>query len=129
MPESNRLFATGGSSDDFNKTCYELKTSATGSTYTAEKKTDMTFKREFHSMCYLNDKLFFVSGSRNTESGADRSVESYNVESGNWAQMADLPQGRSRHSSCGFADRYILLFGGMCGRLRVNSILRMDTQV
>ena len=113
MPVNNRLFSTGGSADDFAKTCYEIQLSRTESTYKEVKRPDMNYKREFHSMCYLNDKVFFVSGSRITESNADRKVESYNIETNKWAVMPDMPEGRHRHSSCGFQQKFIYIFGGM----------------
>ena len=77
MPINDRLFATGGSSIEFNKSCYEIVLSHTGKTYGANKMRDMSFRREFHSMCYFDDKCFVVSGSRITADNADRKVELY----------------------------------------------------
>ena len=80
-------------------------------------------------MCYQNDKIFFVSGSRITEGGADKKVESYNIETNRWALMPDMPEGRCRHSSCGFQQKFLYIFGGMSARNRVGTIIKLDLSV
>ena len=87
----------------------------------------MNYAHVFHSMCYLNENKIYVTGSRETADGADTSVESYDISSDTWTVRPALPEGRCRHSSCGFQQRYVFVFCGWVNKARSNQILRLDT--
>jgi len=77
-------------------------------------------------MCYLTPTLIFVSGSRSKQDNADKAVEVFDVNKRKWTTEASLSQGRCRHSSCGFAEKFVYIFCGMIDVRRVNSIERLD---
>ena len=77
-------------------------------------------------MCYLTPTLLVVSGSRETQNQADKSVEMYDVENDSWKTLPALDHGRSRHSSIGFKERHLYLFCGMIDRQRSSSVQRLD---
>lgn len=126
MPISNRVFATGGIGEEWSKSCKEVVPSAKGTCYKVVIKAHLRYEREFHSMCYLTPTLIFVSGSRSTKDGADKAVEVFDVDRETWTPIEPLTKGRCRHSSCGFAEKFVYIFCGMIDRRRVNSIERLD---
>ena len=51
---------------------------------------NMTKKRVFHSMCYLNENEIVVTGSRIEEDGADTSVEKFNIDRNTWTNLPSM---------------------------------------
>jgi len=87
----------------------------------------MNFARDFHSMCYLDENTLFVTGSR--KPGAEKTVEKYDIVNNIWSRQKDMQTGRSRHSSCGFAQKAIYVFCGWVGKERSDGIERLSTTV
>lgn len=83
------IMVTGGSSEEFKQSCYKIHREPANKAYTVTAMTNMAKKRVFHSMCYLNEKVIVVTGSRETEDGADSSAEMFNIETNTWT---DLPK-------------------------------------
>ena len=127
MPLNNRIFVTGGVNQDQSLKCFELKLSETKSSYAKVEMCQMTFARDFHSMCYLDENTLFVTGSRRP--GAEKTVEKYDIVNNSWSRQKDMRTGRSRHSSCGFAQKDIYVFCGWVGKERSDGIERLSTTV
>ena len=84
----------------------------------------MAFARDFHSMCYLDENTLFVTGSRRP--GAEKTVEKYDVVNNIWTRKKDMQFGRSRHSSCGFAQQAIYVFCGWINKERSDKIEKLS---
>jgi hypothetical protein len=84
----------------------------------------MSYARDFHSMCYLDEYTLYVTGSR--KSGAEKTVEKYSVMSNTWTTEREMIDGRSRHSSCGFAQKALYVFCGWINKDRSTKIERLD---
>ena len=87
----------------------------------------MKYEHEFHSMCFLTPSQIYVTGSRSTNENADKSCELYDVNQDKWVDMPPMNNGRNRHSSCGFANKWVYVFCGMVDRQRSKTIERLDT--
>ena len=96
--------------------------------YYSIQMASLKYKREEHSVCFL-DKYLIVSGSFSVElEQAYKRVERYDIARDKWEDLPRLNQGRALHSSCAFNDRYALVF---CGEQMpkgglTNSIERFD---
>ena len=126
MPTSNRLFVTGGVAQSQKQRFYELELSANKTSYKTKDLGQMAWERDFHSMCYIDESRWAISGSRAVN--ARYKVEVYNIDSQTWESKADLVRGRSRHSSCGFRENMLFIFCGwfMDGGERTDSIIHLD---
>ena len=62
-------------------------------------------------MCYLTGTKLFFTGSR--VAGQEKKVECYDFAQHDYDYgLPDLNEGRSRHASLGFQDRFIYVFCG-----------------
>ena len=78
MPgDSESIWVTGGSGDDFKKETFELVLRADRLNYDVCPRAQMKYSRVFHSMCYLDTNTIYVSGSRDAADA--KSVESYDI--------------------------------------------------
>ena len=86
------LIVTGGSTDDFAKSCHKIWREPGKKAYTVTPMNSMLKKRVFHSMCYLNDKVLVVTGSRETEDDASSSVEKLDISVANptWTALPSI---------------------------------------
>lgn len=64
-------------------------------------------------MCQIQDKFIIVSGSRKEVNQAAQRVELYDINQDEWIELAKINDGRHYHSSCGFNNEYIYVFGGI----------------
>jgi len=76
-------------------------------------------------MCFLTSKKLYFTGSRTVD--REKKVECYNLETNDYDDVNDLNVGRCRHSSVGFNDRFVFVFGGFSNGEFLNSIERLDT--
>ena len=86
------LIVTGGSTPDFVKSCFKIWREPGKRAYTVTEMNPMLKKRLFHSMCYLNEKVLVVTGSRETEDGAANSVEKLDLSEANptWTALPSI---------------------------------------
>ena len=92
-------------------------------------------KRESHgdmffSVCAYRTEALIVSGSMVTSSSVEaksRRCQQYSIADDKWSRLPNLNEARATHSSCTFAARYILVFGGITDDYRhLNSFERLD---
>ena len=84
------IMVTGGLSDDFDQSCYKLFREPGNKAYSVTQMANMAYKRVFHSMCYLNEKVIVVTGSRVEENGADSSAEKFNIDTNTWTELPKM---------------------------------------
>lgn len=121
MPETNKIYVSGGIGQ--NNKFYEIVRNEDTGTYTQEDRMNLRFPREFHSMCFLNPQTLYFTGSRFDDRA--NKVELYTFVTNKRATGPDLKTGRCRHSSLGFACRWLYVFGGFGGGKALKSIERL----
>jgi hypothetical protein len=124
----NKLLLTGGEKD-----CYEslntvfvftFKRSTNAVKVDIERKADMLTKRRSHSMIYLNDYVYTVSGL----SGLDmvKKCEKYDVFRNRWIEIPKLNYPRLNASLAVYNQRYLYCFGGYEGFKNQDTFERLD---
>lgn len=90
----------------------------------------MKHPRHGHAVTVLKDKFIVVTGSRIELGGANRSVESYNIDMDLWFEYPSLNFGRHYHSSCSFRDQWVYVFAGISSATKkyFNSIERLNIE-
>ncbi len=73
----------------------------------------MNYKHIDHSLCYLDDKYLFVTGSYLKDDKMHETCERYDVKMDRWAKFPPLSVGRCHHSSCSVDGRYVFVICGL----------------
>ena len=78
-----------------------------------ESKESMHYQRYDHSMCFLDDRYLFVTGSYIRELQVFKTVERYDIVKDRFSKFPSLNVGRCMHSSCSFDGQYIFVLCGL----------------
>lgn len=131
---SARLFLIGGGDNNRPElksltACIEILNNNT-SQLDALAKDSMKHPRHGHACTVLKDKFIVVTGSRIEKDGANRSVESYNIDMDLWFDYPQLNFGRHYHSCCSFEDSWVYVFAGIASQTKkyFSSIERLNIE-
>ena len=78
-----------------------------------EVKESMRYWHYDHSMCFLDDRYLYVTGSYVRLDQVCKSVERYDIVKDRFSKCPSLNVGRCLHSSCSFDGQYIFVLCGL----------------